>query len=666
MVYDKNLQGLRALAVILVVLFHTGLPLFSGGFVGVDIFLVLSGYLMTGISFNGKNFNNFAILKFLRNRCIRILPLLIFVSIVTILLYIAIMSWADFLSLLKNITTSLFFISNISYWRYIDYFSGNAFTNPFLHSWSLSLEMQFYVLFALYIYVLKNYEVDKVKRVFFAIIIISLGFSIFAATYFPVASYYLLPGRLWQFFLGGLLCLFADINKSFLSKNISNYFSILGLILIFISFVQFNEETNYPGIWAILPVLGTCLIIYFSSSSNLIEKILGNIYFIKIGTISYGIYLWHQPIMVFIRRLFIGEPNSIVMFCGVLISILLAQVTYTNIENTFRLGFGRLAGVIKSLLLISLLLAITYTFIASKNPSSVLFDFNKNDVFESAKLHENSGHCNKSENIKQLGCHFGVLGGGQSLALVGDSYAINLMHQLSLFSNKYNIQGVFIGSPGCPPLISAQPVSSSRSDIFCNNLRNNFFRSLKINPSLFPDTFIVFSRWTLLFEKYRYNNSEGGVEFGKPWIWKFAGNSRDYNELMRDEILRSITAILNAGKTVILIYPVPEMGWDVPGILWKHFFWHGHLSYSDGSVSYQKYLYRANNSILALDSIPSNRNLIKVKPHEFLCNAIIENRCLAHFSGVPLYSDNNHLSDYGNAILMNELGPLILRYLSDY
>jgi hypothetical protein len=192
----------------------------------------------------------------------------------------------------------------------------------------------------------------------------------------------------------------------------------------------------------------------------------------------------------------------------------------------------------------------------------------------------------------------------------------------------------------------------------CKDLRQDFFSVIENSPSSLPNTIIISARWSLLVERFPFDNGEGGVESGNSWEWSIPKTGGTYSDNMRVEIVSSIKTILETGKTVILVYPVPEMGWDVTKVLTQS---QDVIPPNDlGSVSYDGFLQRSKNAIEALDSIGTHKNLVRIRPDEILCNDTVEQRCIAHLNGEALYFDSNHLSNEGAELLVRE----ILRHIS--
>ena len=325
MQFRKDINGLRAIAVIAVVLFHFNNAWLPGGFAGVDVFFVISGFLMTGIIFRGLEQGNFSILKFYVARANRIIPALAILCLAILVLgYLFLTSW-DYKTIGRDIATSMFFVSSIMYSLRNGYFDTGD--NFLLHTWSLSTEWQFYVIYPILLAIMHKFmSFNAIKKMLLFVTLIGFIFSIIATYKWPTASYYLLPMRAWEMMVGGLAYLlpFTFTDKR---KKITQW---IGLLLIISSYLIMSKESLWPGYLAILPVLGTFLIIQAQRNNSYTTS---NIVFQKIGLWSYSIYLWHWPIAASFSYYSINDQYKIL---GILLSILLGFLSYHFFERKIK------------------------------------------------------------------------------------------------------------------------------------------------------------------------------------------------------------------------------------------------------------------------------------------------------------------------------------------
>jgi hypothetical protein len=242
----------------------------------------------------------------------------------------------------------------------------------------------------------------------------------------------------------------------------------------------------------------------------------------------------------------------------------------------------------------------------------------------------------------------------KNFAIVGDSHAGALVEELGRAAAAANIAGFDYTYNSCPPLLGGLSKEQDETQIVCNALRKDFFSMADQN--LLPKTLILSSRWTILLEKNRFNNKEGSVETGKEATWLAHSNSDiGYENALKNSYVESVQYLLDRGYKIILIYPVPEMAWDVPKTLGKIALRNGTLNAKDASTSYDVFLERNKKAYEALDAIGEHPNLIKIKPELIFCNTNVGGRCIAHIGGFPLYYDDDHLSNVGAKLVVPEI-----------
>lgn len=337
MQYRAEIDGLRTVAVIPVILFHAGFAVFSGGFVGVDVFFVISGYLITSILLNELEDGKFSIIKFYERRARRILPALFLV--LTVCLPFA-WFWL-FPSDLKDFSKSLIgvslFASNILFWRQSGYFDNAAELKPLLHTWSLGVEEQFYVFFPLFLMLAWRFGKRWVMAIILAVSLLSLVLAQLGSTSHMLATFYLLPTRAWELAIGSLAAFYlADKNRVLPSANLCQVLSLLGLLMIFYGVFKFNEGTPFPSLYALAPTIGAVLIILFARPGTFAGDLLGSKLFVGIGLISYSAYLWHQPLFAFARQLEDDQPGPLIFLALTGAALGLACLSWYFVERPFR------------------------------------------------------------------------------------------------------------------------------------------------------------------------------------------------------------------------------------------------------------------------------------------------------------------------------------------
>lgn len=340
--YRPEIDFLRAIAVSAVIIYHAkvnlfGQKLFQGGYLGVDIFFVISGYLITSIIFKElESKNNFSFTKFYLRRARRILPALFFVILISLPIPWFIFMPSNFVDFAKSILFSLGFSSNFYfYFTGLEYGAVSGLLKPLLHTWSLAVEEQFYILFPLLFVAGFIFLKKKLKFYVFFILVLSLLFAEFFSNKNPNLNFYILPSRTWELLVGSLIMFFENNKKFKISNNISNIMCLFGLVLIFFSFLYFYESIPNPNFKSLVPILGVVLILLFAKKGTLVTKFLSNKLFIGLGLISYSLYLWHYPIFAFARNLRITQSLSGYFIIGILI-LILSIASYFYIERPFR------------------------------------------------------------------------------------------------------------------------------------------------------------------------------------------------------------------------------------------------------------------------------------------------------------------------------------------
>lgn len=470
--YRPEIDGLRAVAVLPVLFFHAGFELFSGGFVGVDVFFVISGYLITSIIVDGIDNNKFSIAYFYERRARRILPALCFVMLFSIPFAWVWMIPNQIQDFSQSLIAVSIFVSNIFFWRETDYFLTATEELPLIHTWSLAVEEQFYLLFP--IFLILSWRLGK-NRVFWILVLIALiSFALceWGWRNKPDATFFLLPTRAWEL-LAGSIAAFV-IQKHGTQEN--NFFGLVGIIAIIAPMFAYSRQTPFPSIYTVLPILGTTLVILYANGRTIVSKFLSNKFFISIGLISYSVYLWHQPVFAFARIRFPNYLSDSFTVGLCILSLLLGYLSWKFIERPLRDDkiFSR-----KKILNLSFLSVIIFSsigifyhlfpndiekyWLSSKADSykqiySAIKDGSRANNYGAIKDGSMDGKQNISEcvfNVRILdkkvrndilGCYEKF---GSGILIVGDSHAIDLFGAVASRNKSNFIIGITRG--GCRP-----------------------------------------------------------------------------------------------------------------------------------------------------------------------------------------------------------------------
>ncbi|MDH2342051.1 acyltransferase family protein [Bradyrhizobium sp. SSUT77] len=333
--YRPEIDGLRAIAVLPVILFHAGIPGFSGGFVGVDVFFVISGYLITSIILDEYENGGFSFVGFYERRARRILPPLFFVCIACLPVAVWCLGPRDLADFSKSLLSVCAFVSNFFFWAQSGYFDTQSELKPLLHTWSLAVEEQFYLLFPILLFWLLRLGRTRATACFVVIAAASFAYAQWGSHHAEAAAFYLLPARFWELLLGALLPLSGIAVQSRVARSYADALALLGLAMIALPVFGYRN-VPYPGVYALAPTLGTALAILFLRRDTVLGHVIGSRVPVAIGLVSYSAYLWHQPLFAFARLTKFYETN-IPVFAGLsVLSMVLAYLTYLLVERPAR------------------------------------------------------------------------------------------------------------------------------------------------------------------------------------------------------------------------------------------------------------------------------------------------------------------------------------------
>ncbi|WP_442589257.1 acyltransferase family protein [Pedobacter sp. AW31-3R] len=484
--YDIN--ALRAIAVIGVLLFHFKVPYFNGGFSGVDIFFVISGYLMTRIIINGIENNKFSVVEFYGKRLKRIVPALLVLIIVLSCLGFFFYFPVDFMLNEKNATASILFLSNMFYWKNSGYFDPSSETNILLHTWSLSVEWQFYLVYpVVLLIILKLFKTkSRFTGFFVASTFLIMLFSIYLTKKSPTASFYLLPSRSWEMMFGGIAFLLEGFLKD---VRVRKLISLLGYILLLAGLCLLRTEMEWPGFFTIIPVVVTFLII----TSNYNDfKFLKSSAVQFLGKISYSLYLWHWPVYV-VSKYFGVETTWVSVFSLLAVSFILGYLSYRYVESiNFKNNTFILSGMI-GLIAITCYLGFVSTNSFMFKPLSIyLTNYESEKVDKKSQF--SSGCCFMSslhsgmKDFKKMEC-LSIKEDKKNILLIGDSHAAQLSLSLRNVLGQYNINLLQATSSGC------SPIKRMNGQLRCSEIMDYIYNDFIVNNSKKIDGIFICANW---------------------------------------------------------------------------------------------------------------------------------------------------------------------------
>ena len=638
MQYRREIDGLRAVAVLPVVLYHAGFGVFSGGFIGVDVFFVISGYLITALIIADLERGSYSVIAFYERRARRILPALFFVMLCCVPFAYAWMlpsQLADFGQSVAAVTT---FVSNILFWRRTDYFAPDSDLNPLLHTWSLAVEEQFYILFPILLMLLWRFGRCVIVFVIFAISLFSLGLAQWASShvttanfYIVTGNFYLLPTRGWE--LGaGSLCAFALHGRVQRSNAI---LSGLGLASIAVSVFFYDDSIPFPSLYALLPVAGASLVILYAGSSTWIARLLSTRVLVGIGLISYSAYLWHQPLFAF-ARIRIEQPTP-TMLAGLTVgTFALAWFSWRFIEQPFR-GRGKL--VPSRVAIFGLSAAAGGVFLTAGlaayfmqglpnriAPSGRSFAelgvdgrLRVNDGLDSACVElTNSPRCRDGDHPK--------------VVLWGDSYAMALAPALA--AGAIDQPFVQFTKPACSPVADIAYIDVQHPSGFsqgCIDFNDKVLNWIRNEGDI---DYVIMSSALGIYDHVTYRRD--GTVFEK-------GN----NQLLKEEMLKTERMIKAAGAMPIFISPPPRTGYDLSrcGV--------ASLVFSESGDCSFKVSDESRSSLAILSFLRSLDEVGYVDLPSLLCRDGI---CQTMIDGRFIFRDSGHLSHEGSELIGAKLG----------
>lgn len=656
--YRADIDGLRAIAVLAVVANHAFPAWCRGGFIGVDIFFVISGYLISTIVVRHIQQHDFTFQAFYARRIRRIFP-----SLLLVLLASAMAGWftllaEDYRRLGSSMAASAAFVANVMFWRETGYFDIDADTKPLLHLWSLGVEEQFYLVWPLSLWLALRYGVNPLT------FIVSLVFLSFALGLKGVqadvsATFYLLPTRLWELAIGGLVACVA-ISRSaviaapgdaagcrrdlrhggtmalYRTKVLQQLQSVTGLLLIGAGLLLISKDRLFPGAWALLPTLGAGLIISAGPSAWLNSTVLSNRVLVWFGLISYPLYLWHWPLLSF-ARLYEGQAlTRELRIAAIGVAILLAWLTYRFVEKPIRSAARYRSWAPLLVGLVVMLGVVGYAIHALAGIPGREFNMR---YAKNAQAFRWPAHKTKTEDCTQYTGLFDIsfcvvsIGRAPTVALIGDSHANAIYDFVEARSLARQAGVVMLGQGGCPPFIGVE-----RDRENCASRMNRIVEYLARTTAI--EHVVIAGRFAATFEGLNFGGETPPSYYQLTLLRNAA--ERDRREIFKEGFESMLKALQFAGKRVTVLLDVPELDFDPRACLRTRA--EAACSIGRPVVAGRQAAYTA--LMLELQAVYKFK-IIDLK--SVLCN---DADCQAMAEGRILYRDSHHLGQLGNAYLV--------------
>jgi peptidoglycan/LPS O-acetylase OafA/YrhL len=658
--YRADIDGLRAIAILAVVLYHFGIPGVGGGFVGVDVFFVISGFLITAIISAEMRAGVFSLVGFYERRVRRLLPTLAVVLVVVLVAGFVVMPALD----LKRLAASAFYAlvlgANFYFADQGSYFEATLGEVPLLHLWSLAVEEQFYLAWPLLLY----WAIRRRPAWLPALALMLAGLSLLAAMHatiaFPVEGFFLPHTRAYELLAGSLLALGAVPPPG--RRIVADGASLAGLGLIAIAIATYDQQTELPGAAGLLPVAGACLVIWSSLASPSIGgRMLSLPPLVLIGLVSYAWYLWHWPLLAYFRYLAERGPEPIEAAVLIVVSFLLALASWLYLERPIRMrrgGLGRVrlfasAGVVSSVLLLAAGgIALGGGLPGRFGPEVRALDRERLDFKLTGK------HCESQATPASIRagevCSFGGTPRADGGVLLwGDSHAWALRPAFAALGERYDRTVSYLAATGCPPLIEAWPRKRRGRSEACAAFNRAVVELIRKGG--YRDV-VLAARWS------GYTSGPSGASpTGRQRALQDAASQEASVEeslaVMERGLARTIAEVEAAGARAWIVLEVPDTGYDVPIRLARR------LIQGEGAIGIEGPTRAGHDERgrwlgAIVERLGERHRLRTIDPADRLCDAT---RCLAAEGGAPLYRDDNHLSALG----ARRLAPLMRGIFAD-
>jgi peptidoglycan/LPS O-acetylase OafA/YrhL len=644
MKYRSDIDGLRALAILPVVAFHAGLPVFSGGFVGVDVFFVISGFLITSVIAAEMAAGNFTISGFYERRMRRLFPALFLVIATTLVVGWLIYTPLLYKALSQSAIWAALFGSNFFFWNESGYFSGASATKPLLHTWSLAVEEQFYVFFPLLLLFLRRFQHWTVLLVLSGLAIISFVASVVMVARAPDFAFYLLPTRFWELLLGALLAFAAPAALTQMWQR--TFLAVLGFLAILLPALFYTAETDFPGLAALPPSLGTVALIYAGTATFGGWNPLSSRLAVFVGLISYPLYLWHWPLIAFWVY---WTGASLSMAHGALVvalSFLLAWLTFRYVERPFRkrtvlagqvpLFRGGVAAMLGAALAgfgIS-----HFDGVPNRLPESIrglyVASQDRGDFSGGECLTGNEKQAAPEVLPEGAGCILGTPSAAPDFVLWGDSHAAAFAPGLDMLAKELGISGILLARASCPPLLKFYLQKNRRNGRQCENFNDSVLQYIKDKHIR---KVVMVARWA------RTVHRSG---FGNEGIFYRADNAIDLTDRsapMVSSLEATLAKLAETGTAVSIVYDAPEIGFNVPETVARDAIT-GHATSLE--PAFEAVMNRQALARHVISAAATKYQLAIVDPASIFCDP---KSCHVGDSESLFYADEDHLNARGAA-----------------
>jgi len=620
---------MRTIAVLLVVLFHAWPHWIRGGFIGVDIFFVISGFLITSILLSDLEHGTYSILNFYSRRVRRIFPALLIVLVSTLFFGWYVMLRTEFVALGKHSASGAAFIANLTFWSETGYFDADSTTKPLLHLWSLGVEEQFYIIWPLLLWALTKWRFS-LQKVIALTLLASFIYCIYATSHTPTAAYFSPLSRFWELAIGGLCaCSPKDYLQKF-SKPLAEFCTLLGLALIAITATKITEQTPFPGWWALAPVVGTALVLQAGSKTWVGSIALSSKLMVWLGLVSYPLYLWHWPLLSYAYIVGGERPTATLKLVMIVCSLILAIATFLLVERPIqRINVrGKIAVIlIAAMIGLTLVSSASYLgYISPRQQDTAVDHYLK-------ALNDSQFPTPQMRPLNFQGSIFQQLGGKGKGATIflGDS----VVEQYGLYATSFlqaapesRAKIIFATAGGCPPIQKVVRLPQLKF-LHCTKTIDN---GLALAASAEIDTVVIGASW------YGYFNST----YNEMTIDGYSFPQTTAQQLAYDQIRNSLVKLMALGKRVYFVMPPPaSSAFDPRSMIEGSRFGTMHVRKSIAPFNLSVFELRNNVARQKLLSIARESKVTIIEPTDTLCKAQL---CpVVDANGDPIYTDSVHM-----------------------
>lgn len=661
MKYRADVDGLRAIAVLSVVFYHAFPKMIPGGFIGVDIFFVLSGFLISGILFNQIKNGSIHWTQFYLKRIKRIFPALLLTLLSTTIVGYFLLFPVEFENLGKHVLGSSLFINNFVLWNEAGYFDKASELKPLLHLWSLGIEEQFYLIWPVLIFFIWKLRLHPlIVLIIFSVI--SFAMNLAWVNHHHVSAFYFPISRFWELALGGILAYMTFKNKKWMSTFhgnhliTSNLLSSIALIYLMISIFFFSDQLAYPGWVAILPTLCT-LTLLFTHDSWVNRKILSFQTMTFIGLISYPLYLWHWELLSFARIVYAGTVSYELTAFLVILSFALAWFTYQLLEKPIRFSITaeKHPRYIASILCGGLAIVGLSGFVIQNNHGlknreiAWQHDTLLNDMHGFDKFRKQAITCRlitKNKDLKKISWCLQNKKGQPQKVIWGDSHAEHLFPGILKSDKETN--WLLLEQSGCPPLLNVASYWQGSSDT-CKKANNLILKTIIETPSI--DTVILASLGSFYISNQNYAAASQGNFVASRHFLKTSNAKKSKRDIFYDGLNETISALKKAGKKVILFQDIPEIPFMPESCVYRPL-----APRKSCFITKEEVIARQNEYVSLLQRVKIKQNIPLFNPINIVCN---ETNCPLMKNHHLIYRDSHHLSIAGSELIAEKFVPWI-------